>query len=173
MTTNLMTTDLAARVRQLEDRTAISERVITYALAIDRADWDLFASCFTDPVHIDFSAAGMPARDFPRDAFVAFAHAGLGGFAARQHLSPNHIIAFDDSDQDHAVCYSYMYAQHYLPGAAGGDSFLMHGSYTNHMRRTEDGWRIESLTQHVSWAEGNEDAPAEAAARFQAEHADM
>jgi len=52
--------------------------------------------------------------------------------------------------------------------AAGGDFFLMRGSYTNHMRRTADGWRIESLTQHVSWAEGNAGgAPAEAAACFQ------
>ncbi len=130
-----MTTDLASRVQQLEDRNAISERVITYAMAIDRADWDLFASCFTDPVHIDFSDAGLPASDFPRDAFVAFARGGLSGFAARQHLSPNHVIAFDGADLDRAICYSYMYAQHYLPGAEGGDFFLMRGSYTNHMRR--------------------------------------
>jgi len=33
-----MTIDLASRVQQLEDRNAISERVITYAVSIDRAD---------------------------------------------------------------------------------------------------------------------------------------
>jgi len=47
-----------------------------------------------------------------------------------------------------------MYAQHRLDGAAGGDFFLLRGSYTSHMRRTPDGWRIDSLTQHVSWGEG-------------------
>lgn len=166
-----MTNDLAFRVQQLEDRNAISERVIKYALAVDRADWDLFASCFTDPVHIDFSEAGMPASDFPRDDFVAFARGGLSGFVARQHLSPNHVVEFDDTDPDRAVCYSYMYAQHYLPGAEGGDFFLMRGSYTNHMLRTPDGWRIESLTQHVSWTEGNEGLPAKAATLFQTEQA--
>ena len=150
-----MTTDLTSRVRQLEDRNAISERVIKYAMAIDRADWDLFASCLTDPVHIDFSEAGMPAQDFPRDEFVGFTRNSLGSFTALQHLSPNHVIEFSATDPDRAICTSYMYAQHYLAGAEGGDFFLMRGSYTNHMLRTPDGWRIESLTQHVSWTEGN------------------
>lgn len=61
-----------------------------------------------------------------------------------------------------------MYAQHYLAGAKGGDFYLMRGSYTNRMRRTADGWRIEHLIQHLSWKEGNEDLPAQAAARAQA-----
>ena len=164
-----MTTDLTSRVRQLEDRNAISERVIKYAMAIDSADWDLFASCLTDPVHIDFSEAGMPAQDFPRDEFVGFTRNSLGGFTARQHLSPNHVTEFNATDPDRAVCTSYMYAQHYLAGAEGGDFVLMRGSYTNHMLRTPDGWRIESLTQHVSWTEGNTDLFTLAAARFQAE----
>jgi len=43
-----------------------------------------------------------------------------------------------------------MYAQH-LEGPEGDDSFVLRGSYTNHMVRTSDGWRIERLIQHVSW----------------------
>lgn len=158
-------TDLAARIRRLEDRALISERVITYATSIDAGDWAAYADCFTDPVHIDFSDAGMAAADFPRDAFVGFASATLSGFTARQHLSPNHVIEFDDADPDRAVCHSYMFAQHQLTGAEGGDFFLLRGSYTNHMLRTPDGWRIERLVQHVSWPDGNTDLPAQAAGR--------
>ena len=161
--------DLAARLRRLEDRQAISDRTITYALAIDLADWDLMASCFTDPVHIDFSEAGLPVQDVPRDAFIGFARQGLGGFAARQHLSPNHLVTFDEGDPDRAVCRSYMFAQHYLPGAEGGDLFIMHGAYTSHMVRGDDGWRIERLIQHLWWNQGNTGAPAQAAARFAAQ----
>ena len=164
-----MTSDLAVRIQQLEDRAAISERVVNYARAIDLADWNLFAECFTDPVHIDFSGAGMPASDFAREQFVEFARMGLGGFAARQHLSPNHVIEFGAADSDRAICYSYMYAQHFLPGAEGGDFYLMRGWYTNHMLRTAQGWKIERLTQHVNWVEGNKNAPLEAMARFQAD----
>lgn len=149
-----MTSDLAQRLQRLEDRHAISERVITYATTIDAGDWAGFGACFTDTVHVDFSAAGMPVQDFDRADFVAFASAGLSGFKARQHLSPNHVITFDPSDPDRATCTSYMYAQHYQPGAASGPVFVMHGSYINALRRTPDGWQIEALTQLVSWMDG-------------------
>ncbi|MGH9287750.1 MAG: nuclear transport factor 2 family protein, partial [Acidimicrobiales bacterium] len=141
-----MTTDLEARIRQLEDRALISERVIKYAIGVDRRDWEMFADCFTDPVHVDFSASGVPAADFARDDLVDLVRVPLSGFTATQHLSPNHVIEFDDNDPDRAICYSYMYAQHYLEGSEGGDFFLLRGSYTNHMLRTPDGWRIERLT---------------------------
>ena len=157
--------DLAVRIQRLEDRALISERVIKYAKSIDANDWDALAQCFTDPVHVDFSEAGLPAADFPRDQFIGFASAGLGGFTALQHLSPNHVIEFHDTDPDRAVCHSYMYAQHHLTDADGGDFFLMRGSYTNSMLRTPGGWRIERVVQHLSWSEGNLDLPAQAAAR--------
>ena len=92
----------------------------------------------------------------------------LDEFAATQHLSPNHVIEFDENDPDRAVCYSYMYAQHLLEGSEGGEFYLLRGWYANHMLRTPDGWRIERLRQHVGWQEGNTNAVAEAAVRGQA-----
>lgn len=84
-----MTTDLESRIRQLEDRALISERVIKYAMAVDRADWEMFADCFTDPVHADYSENGMPAADFARDDLVGIVRGALGGYTATQHLSTN------------------------------------------------------------------------------------
>lgn len=159
-------TDLEARIRRLEDRTAISETIINYARAIDLNDWTLYASLFTDPVHIDFSEAGLPAADFERDTFVGFARAGLSGFDALQHLSPNHVIEFDAADPDRAVCHSALFAQHHIADAEGGDLYLMRGRYVNEMRRTADGWKIERLTQHISWLDGNTALPAAADAAF-------
>jgi len=156
--------DLAARIQRLEDRNAIIDVVIKYATSIDRADWEGYASIFTDPVHIDFSEAGLPAADFPRDQFIGFAKQGLEAWDARQHISPNHVVEFDGNDPDRAVCRSYMYAQHYKKGAPGGEFYLMRGSYDNHMLRTDDGWKIQSLTQHISWIEGNAHATEEKSA---------
>jgi hypothetical protein len=77
------------------------------------------------------------------------------------------LTTFDADDSGRAVCYSSMFAQHYLAGGRDGSFFLLRGSYDNHLRRTPDGWRIERLIQHVSWPAGNENAVAEARDRVQ------
>jgi hypothetical protein len=62
-----------------------------------------------------------------------------------------------------------MYAQHLLRGSDNGEFYLLRGSYTNHMLRTEDGWRIGRIIQHRSWEYGNVSAVAEAITRSQAQ----
>jgi len=161
-----MSHDLGTRLRRLEDRMAISEVVVKYGLGVDRRDWALFADCFTDPVDTDYSGLGSPAKEWERDAFVENIRVHLSGFTATQHISPNHLVAFDEQDPDRAICTSYMYAQHYLEGSPNGDFYLARGSYDNHMLRSAEGWRIQRIVQHVFWQEGNLTAVAESAARF-------
>ncbi len=164
-----MTTDLESRIRQLEDRAQISEQVIKYAMGVDRRDWAMFASCFTDPVYADFSGGGIPAATISRADLVALVSTALSGFTATQHISPNHVIEFNASDPGRAICHSYMYAQHLLRGSENGEFYLLRGSYTNHMLRTADGWRIERIIQRRSWEYGNTSVVAEAIARSQAQ----
>ncbi len=160
-----MLMDLKARIRRLEDRAEISELVIKYAVGVDRRDWKMFDDCFADPVYADYSELGSTAGSSSRAELVNRIATVLNGFTATQHLSPNHLIEFDDSDPDRAVCYSYMYAQHLLEGSAGGEFYLLRGSYTNYVIRTPEGWRIERLIQHVGWQDGNTGAVAVAAER--------
>ncbi len=148
--------DLESRVRRLEDRALISETVTKYAVAVDRCDWEMFAHCFTDHLHADYSENGLPAADFARDELVAIVRDAVSGYTATQHLSPNHVIDFDDHDPDRAVCTSYMYAQHHVDASENSEFLLLRGSYTNHMVRTADGWRIERLIQHISWRDDHE-----------------
>jgi len=151
-----LTDDLESRVRRLEDRALISETVIKYAVAVDRRDWEMFAGCFTDPVHADYSENGLPAADFARDDLVAIVRDAVPASTATQPLSPNHLIEFDDLDPDRAICTSYMYAQHHVDTSENGEFLVLRGSYTNHLLRTADGWRIERLIQHISWREARE-----------------
>jgi hypothetical protein len=62
-----------------------------------------------------------------------------------------------------------MYAQHLVRGSGNGEFYLLHGSDTNHMLRTAQGWRIERIIQHRSWEYGNTNAVTEAIARSQAQ----
>ncbi|MGH3167539.1 MAG: nuclear transport factor 2 family protein [Trebonia sp.] len=158
-----MPTDLESRIRRLEDRAEISELVIKYAVGVDRRDWKMFAGCFTDPAYTDFSELGSAAGSSPRGELVDRIASVLDGYTVTQHLSPNHLIEFDDADPDRAVCSSYMYAQHVRQGPAGGEFYLLRGWYANHVVRTPGGWRIERLIQHVGWQEGSTRAVPEAA----------
>ncbi|MFE6946507.1 nuclear transport factor 2 family protein [Streptomyces chartreusis] len=161
-----MGSDLELRVRRLEDRALISERVVTYALAIDHRDWELFGDCFTDPLTADYSkAGGWPAGTISRTEHAARVSEMIDGFTVTQYLSPNHIIEFDGSDPNRAVCYSYMFAQHLLEDSEYGDSYLLRGTYTNHMLRTPSGWQIERITLRGKWSDGNPGVFAEAVTR--------
>lgn len=106
-------------------------------------------------MHADYSENGLPATDFAREDLVAIVRDAVRGYTATQHLSPNHVIEFDDHDPDRAICISYMYAQHHVDATENGEFLLLRGSYTNHMVRTADGWRIERLIQHISWREAH------------------
>ena len=146
-----MTVDLEARVRRLEDRVLITERVISYGVAVDERDWVRFAECFTDPVHADYSENGLPAADFARDDLVDIVRSAVSGYTATQHLSANHVTDFDPDDPDRATCHSSMHAQHYL--ADNEELLILRGWYVNHLVRLADSWRIERIVQHVSWRE--------------------
>jgi hypothetical protein len=60
-----MTTDFESRIRQIEDRTQISEQVIKYAMGVDRRDWAMFADCFTDPSMPTSPKAASPPPPSP------------------------------------------------------------------------------------------------------------
>jgi hypothetical protein len=163
-----VTTDLEFRIHQLEDRTRISEQVIKYAMGRRPPRLGHVRRLLHRPVYADFSAGGVPAETVARDELVGRISFALNGFTATQHISPNHVIEFDDNDPDRAVCYSYMFAQHLIKGSENGEYYLLRGSYTNHMLRTADGWRIERIIQRRSWEYGNKNAVTEAIARAEA-----
>jgi hypothetical protein len=146
-------------VRRLEDELAIRRVLHAYARGVDRRDWALFRSCFTDPVEVDLSSwNGTPAACMAVDEWVAGVRAGLSGFDATQHLTANHLV---DVDGDTARCTSDVQASHVLDGRRA----VIGGWYDTRLTRVEDAWRIASSTLHVTWREGPEALFAEAARR--------
>ena len=142
----------------LLDRAAISDVVHAYATGLDRRDWGLLRSIFTQKIEMDFRSIGLrpdsyDADDWVRDAAVLFA-----GFVATQHTSTNHV---HDVRGDEATCTSNMQAEHFVAREPddgltdGADRWTIGGYYTNELVRTADGWKLAKVTLNVTWQTGN------------------
>jgi 3-phenylpropionate/cinnamic acid dioxygenase small subunit len=142
-----------SKLRLLLDRMEIGDTVHRYASGIDMRDWNLYRSCFTDDIELDFSSAdpAMPTA-IKADEWVNFVRAALGGFESTQHISSNHVITVKG---DEAGCVSYMQATHYLPNDRGDNSFTLGGYYTDNLVRTSNGWKIKKRRLTVTWSAGN------------------
>ncbi len=142
--------------RLLLDRAEISDVVHRYATGLDRRDWELYRSIFTDEVEMDFSSLGMRGGRVKADAWVRDATVLFAGFGATQHTSSNHV---HDIRGDEATCVSYMQAVHFVDTGEGEERWTIGGYYTNDLVRTDDGWKIRALTLTVTWTEGNREVP--------------
>lgn len=137
----------------LLDRAEISDVVHRYARAIDLLDAELFRSCFTERVDIDFSSMGAGRHAaIAVDAWIEQVYAGMGGFDATHHVSSNHM---HELRGDRATCVSYLVAEHFLFEDAGERSLTLGGHYTNQLVRTPAGWRICASTLTVTWHRGS------------------
>lgn len=146
--------DMDQRLADLLDREEISRQLTTYAYALDVRDWALYRSIFTDAIEMDFSASigeGGPLT-VEADQWVEMAKPFFERLPATQHIGiPLHIRL--DGDEAYAV--SSLHAQHFLPNTHGDPVQRMIGRYENWLRRTDKGWRIYKVVQHIDWNEGN------------------
>jgi hypothetical protein len=152
-----------AEATKLVDRQAIVDVVVQYATGVDRRDWELYASCFTDPCEFDFSGwRGEATMVMSPAEWAAKVRATNGNFDTTQHLSTNHVVTFDSADA--ATCVSYMHAQHWYSAerltALGHPTdqprwCTLGGYYTNSLVRTPDGWRIRRCQLDVTWVTGD------------------
>ncbi len=147
-----MPTSTDPALQLLLDRAEISDVVHRYATGLDRRDWELFRSIFTDEIEMDFRSVGIPPGTFKADQWVEDAKTLFAGFGATQHVSSNHV---HDVRGAGATCVSYMKAEHFVADVEGEDRWTIGGYYTNELVRTPDGWKIHKLTLTVTWSRGN------------------
>ena len=159
------------RLQALLDRSEISDVVIAYATGLDRRDWALYRSIFTDEIEMDFRSVGIRAGRYRADDWVRDARRLFAGFSATQHTSTNHV---HDLRGDEATCTSNMQAEHFVarePGDGledGADRWTIGGYYTNVLRRTAGVWKLSAVTLVVTWTRGNPELPRLALARGRA-----
>ncbi|MBE1531874.1 nuclear transport factor 2 family protein [Actinomadura algeriensis] len=141
----------------------IIETCTRMAWHADQREWDRLETVFAEKVTLDYTSlnGGEPAVLTPRRIVEAWS-ATLGGFDATQHLITNHLV---DADGDRAVCTAAFQATHRLANPHGSPLWTLGGTYRFDLVRTADGWRIAGVVMTATWADGNQNLPALAAAR--------
>lgn len=137
-------------LRRLRERQAIVELVECYSRAVDRRDFALLESLYTEDGIDDH--AGLYCG--PVAGFVAWLEQALEGVDATTHHVHNATLAFDDDDPDAAEGEIYVSAYNRLRDPDGSLSELEQGlRYLDHYRRdAARGWRFARRTVVCDWA---------------------
>ena len=117
-----------------EDRQDISDLLVRYATGIDRRDWPLFRTVFTNDCELDYGEIGSwNGIDTVAD-FMEKVHA-LAGHTL--HRLSNQVI---EVDGDTAVARTYVDALIMVGDNQSGVNGV--GFYDDELVRTADGWRV-------------------------------
>lgn len=126
------------------DREQISDVLIRYATGIDRRDWTLFRTCWTQDAVCDYGEVG---KFDGVDAVTGFMVASHDAMGLIHHRMSNFVI---DVHGDRADVRSYVHAV--LIAVPGDKNSWIDavGNYTDIFARTPDGWRIASRTVEIA-----------------------
>ena len=136
------------------DMLAVAETVYRYATGVDRRDWVLYRSLFTDTVTIDFSSfdPNLPQRTLSADDWVAGLLPLFTGLAATQHSMTNPLVRVDG---DEATITMYMQARHVYEPHDPASWYTVGGYYDNNLVRVNDRWLLTSVRLIVTWQAGD------------------
>lgn len=118
----------------MTDTQDIADVLVRYATGIDRRDWQLFRTCFTDDVVAEYEGIETWTGVEAITSFMARAHGPMGH---TMHRISNPAI---NVEGDAATARSYVDAV--LMDAEGRQGHNALGFYDDELVRTPDGWRI-------------------------------
>jgi hypothetical protein len=147
-------------LQYLLDKTAVSDAVKAYFLALDRFDWDTVAGLVADEFTLDADAPGAVSQAVPREEFMRTLKERNGGFTATIHLNPDHLVTVD-GDKAHVA--AHMWAAHAV-GTEPVDVFWGYGIYDIDLIRGAGGWLLSRQRIEVAGG-GGEGSPPEVFAR--------
>jgi hypothetical protein len=137
------------------DKLAVTETVYRYATGVDRRDWTLYRSLFTDTVTIDFSSFSPnqpPPRVMRADDWVAGIVPLFTGLAATQHSMTNPLASVDG---DVATITMYMQAHHVYDPDDPASWYTVGGYYDDTLARVDSRWLLTSVRLTVTWRAGD------------------
>jgi 3-phenylpropionate/cinnamic acid dioxygenase small subunit len=150
----IVASDDAFSPQELSDRIRIQDLFTAYAAAVDARDWDAFKGFFAADAVLDYTAFGGP-RGSADDA-VQWLDRAMRVIAASQHLISNISVQVDGDD---ATARSSVFSPLVIGEGERKEVMLNGGTYSDRLRRTEDGWRITERVAQLAWADRPVRAP--------------
>lgn len=126
-------TDLAARLRRLEDRWELSDLIARYGRAVDDRDPDAIRELFAAEAVFD-TVAGVYRG---REALVEFYLERLSGFGASFHVPHTQTVEFLSDDRAHGIVTAH------AEMAAGDEAFWVALRYHDDYVREDGRWCFE------------------------------
>jgi len=123
-------------------RDEIGQVLVRYASGIDRRDWDLFRSCFTEDCHAEYEGIGTWEGVEAITAFMVEAHAGAGHTL---HRITNVAVDVDgDAGADGRRARARSYVDVLVMAPDGVHGVNAAGFYDDELVCGEGTWRISS-----------------------------
>ena len=132
-------------IQEISDRLEIEALLTRYAKAVDRKDWDLYRTVFTEDAFIDYTSAGGSASGV--DEMAEWLDAALGQFGATQHMISNIDIHIEPG-ADTATVEAMFHNPMVMPDKS---SWVTGGWYHHQLVRTTDGWRSARLIEESAY----------------------
>lgn len=138
----------AAEIQALLDKQAIAELVFSYSRAVDRKDFALLRSLYTEDGMDDHG--GLYCG--PANGYVDWLEQAMRSCDITTHSVQNHLIALNDGDT--AAGEVYVTAYHRLHDGAGGFNELVEGlRYLDRYRKSAGRWQFVQRTLVNDWAQ--------------------
>jgi len=132
--------------RELSDRFEIQDLLVAYTHAIDQKDFDALDDIFTNDAIIDYTEAGGAKGNLSE--IKAYLARALEKFPSMQHmLGLPQINIIGDKATARTLCFNPMVTE--IEGER--NVFFVGLWYDDELRRTEQGWRISSRKEDVSY----------------------
>lgn len=136
--------EIERAVKELLDREAIRDVINRFAIAADRRDWEMMASCFTADAYFD----SLPLFQGSVAECIPAFQVSLGNFASTMHFSGTQLIELQ-GDKARGETYSIDY--HRLNGEGEQKDMVVGLRFCDDLVRQGAEWLIQRREVKLMW----------------------
>jgi SnoaL-like domain len=121
---------------------------------VDTLDWDTVRSSFTERIDVDYTSLwGGDAGPMSVDELVSGWTELATGYDATQHITGPIVTTYEDDER--VDCATTFRAYHHVIEESGPSTWMVAGRYDIRLSQDAGRWRIQAITLHLAYEEGD------------------